>query len=237
MQNYIKQNQENCKDMLQKFFTSEDKSMEQEYITWETELYSGDRLTIISSTRVCESCEWVSVDVWFEPRYQGPGFEKFEMKGGAGAGNYKLEELKEKTLPELLGLLREQFEKVKKAAESAEKEGGFHISDIQENMKMISRAISENTNFDPESRAEAKSQLISAIDSIMSQYKTEKSTQKELRYEKRLVEDFVDNTNKNAGRFLKRNAQLTRDALRGNAGLRLAGMKTARTQLMMILIL
>lgn len=223
MQNYIKQNQENCKDMLQKFFTSEDKSMEQEYITWETELYSGDRLTIISSTRVCESCEWVSVDVWFEPRYQGPGFEKFEMKGGAGAGNYKLEELKEKTLPELLGLLREQFEKAKKAAESAEKEGGFHISDIQENMKMISRAISENTNFDPESRAEAKSQLISAIDSIMSQYKTEKSTQKELRYEKRLVEDFVDNTNKKCRQVLEEECAIDEGCIEGECRIAIGG--------------
>ncbi|MFA5887554.1 MAG: hypothetical protein WC852_02495 [Candidatus Nanoarchaeia archaeon] len=194
MQNYIKQNQENCKDMLQKFFTSEDKAMEQEYITWESELYSGDRLTIISSTRVCDSCEWVSVDVWFEPRYEGPGFEKFEVKGGAGGGNFKIEDLKEKPRAELFGLLREEFAKAKNAAESAEKQGGFHISDIQENIKLISRAISETTNMDPSDREEAKKELISTIDSIMSQYKTEKSTQKELRYEKRLVEDFVDKT-------------------------------------------
>ena len=88
---------------------------------------------------------------------------------------------------------------------------------------MISRAISENTNFDPESRAEAKSQLISAIDSIMSQYKTEKSTQKELRYEKRLVEDFVDNTNKKCRQVLEEECAIDEGCIEGECRIAIGG--------------
>ncbi|MBU2638289.1 MAG: hypothetical protein KJ955_04915 [Nanoarchaeota archaeon] len=228
MQHYIQQNKENCRDMLQKFFSSDDRSMEQEFISWEAEIYSGDRLTIIASTKLCDSCEWVWADTWFEPRYEGPWFEKFEVRRGAGAGNYKLDDLRQKTMEELLGLLRDQFDKAKKAADSAEKEGGFHIEDIEANIRLLNRAISEVANQNPSLKEQKKEEYIVAIDSIMSHYKTEKLMQKELRYERRLVEDFIDKTNKQCRQVQEEECAIDEGCIDGECRIAIGGDEDCR---------
>ncbi|MFH1637190.1 MAG: hypothetical protein ABIB71_02070 [Candidatus Woesearchaeota archaeon] len=195
LQQYMEQNRENCNLMLSKFFSSSDKSMEQEMIKWETVLYEGERFTLIAMTQLCENCEWTWANTWLEPRYDGPGFKGFE--GGKGEADYDREELKEKEIPELLSMLKEELEKARKAAANSDDGRNFNPQAHMGNFDAIYEALSQNYNWDERSREENRQKYISAIDNILSGYgKNEKMKIRELRYERRLVEDMIEKNDK-----------------------------------------
>lgn len=223
VQGYIEQNKENCQLMLEKFFSSDDKSEEQEKLVWESEIYSGENFMLIARTTLCESCEWVWADTWFEPRFEGPGFKMLDFSGSGGS-SYDFESIKDKDDAELLSMLKQEIEKARQAAEAFDNgRGEFNMGSISSNVQMIHRAMSEKANWNEKTRQENKQKYISNIDSLLSAFKTEKSQVKELRYEKRIVQSFVEEKNKHCRQVQEEECAMDEGCIDGECRIAIGG--------------
>ncbi|MBU2589413.1 MAG: hypothetical protein KKB39_01480 [Nanoarchaeota archaeon] len=191
VQAYLEQNKENCEVMLKRIFGNADKTEDQEFITWETELYSGDSFTLLVTTRMCDSCEWVWADTRMEPRFNGPFFENMKSDFKYDESDY--EQFKNKDVQELLSMLKKEFLNAKQAAENFEKtKSNFNLGQFSSRIQMIQRALSEYYNWDYNHREENKKEYLNAMDNILNEVGDSKRTRvKELRYENRLVEDTI----------------------------------------------
>jgi hypothetical protein len=86
MRNYIQQNVEHCIEILQDFFSPDERLPEQKIVQWNVLLYKGENIDLVANIDMCDECEWhwVNIDIRPEgrgPRRMGPGgmMEKKEM--------------------------------------------------------------------------------------------------------------------------------------------------------------
>ncbi|MFH1065137.1 MAG: hypothetical protein V1734_01375 [Nanoarchaeota archaeon] len=223
VQSYIEQNRENCQLMLEKFFSSDDKSEEQTKLVWESEIYSGEQFMLFARTTLCESCEWVWADTWFEPRMEGPGFKMPDFSK-EGSSSYDFESLKDKDDAELLSMLKQEIEKARQAAEAFDNgRGSLDIGGISSNVQMLHKAMSEKANWNEKTRQESKQKYISNLDSLLSVFKTEKSQVKELRYEKRIVENFVEQKDKHCRQVQEEECAIDEGCINGECRIAIGG--------------
>ena len=74
LRSYVQENMEQCTDIMEGFFTPEEKLPNQKTMTWRFSLYKGSDFDVIAQTDMCEECEWHHLSIWFSVEGRGPMF-------------------------------------------------------------------------------------------------------------------------------------------------------------------
>jgi len=84
-ENYFRQNQGKCEDLMMSIFGSENQREIQKILLNEINFYDGDNFEAIIRLEMCDDCEWnwINLDMWLEGR--GPGFRPPEKVGDPDA--------------------------------------------------------------------------------------------------------------------------------------------------------
>ena len=81
-ENYFRQNQGKCEDLMKAIFGSENQRQTQKLLVQEIDFYEGDKFEVIARLEMCDDCEWnwINLDLWLEGRGFGIKIEEGDLK-------------------------------------------------------------------------------------------------------------------------------------------------------------
>ena len=137
-ESYIKQNQDQCIDLMKSVFGSENQRSDEKLIVKEVIFYQGENFDAIARLEMCDDCEWnwIGLNFWIESR----GFNMQEDQGGFDSSpdeyrNLEFSDFEEK--------IRDSIEEYKNALESKDWKGA---SKINQKIWALSDAWNQKSN-------------------------------------------------------------------------------------------
>ncbi len=87
--NNFEEGRNNCAELMNSIFGSENKRQVQKIYSQEIDFFEGENFEVIARLEMCDDCEWnwVNLDMWLEGR--GPGFKQLEESKNEQIDDYK----------------------------------------------------------------------------------------------------------------------------------------------------
>jgi len=198
LQGYLKQNTDDCKDIMGEFFDSSDKQEQQNKVRFMVIAYEGKNLLLRINAEACESCEWPHVNMWFDIDVFGPGFKHEDMKGGS---EIDIKSLKEQSIEELNKELEDTVRKLINLVKASDNAGkftnpemiGYYRVMLQKINQVLDERYYENKRF----RQENYEKRLGLLTDLLGSYgEVEQEVLEENRWENRLAEDVEVISNK-----------------------------------------
>ncbi|MBW2974080.1 hypothetical protein KY366_00020, partial [Candidatus Woesearchaeota archaeon] len=195
---YLEQNNDDCKDIMKEFFSSEHKQEQQKKVRLTVDAYEGKNLILRINVEACESCEWPHVNMWFDIDTMGR-FKRDGLNALKGQDKHELSE--EQTIEELQAELEDTIEGLIGLVEESDKAGEFRnperISSSRAALEKINMLLDEKYYGDVRDKSEGYEKRLSFLTGLLGRYgQVQKEAFTEIRYENRLVEEFEEISNK-----------------------------------------
>lgn len=195
---YVK-NENMCEEVLEEIFSSSEKKAEQARTRYVANLYEGKNIILKFDIHTCSDCEWPWVNTWFEPEifdYKMMGEIDRSWKGGKDFdyekyGDWEIDDLER----EFGKILSEIVDKAKDFDRSNNPNSLKNLGNYRAEMEAINKALDEKYYgmVPDEKREEKYSERLSGLENIVEKYgDLEKISLKEVRYEKRIVENTIE---------------------------------------------
>lgn len=204
LQGYLEQNRENCKYIIEQFFGEDEKVAEQERIRWGVPLYKGDKIELMLEINMCDGCEWPWIDFWFDLRSVSHVL-KFK-DDNAELKKLDRKQYEEMSIDELNGKIGDIINEIVSAAKEYDKaeSGDFpaKLGAARAEIQLMNNVLDSKYYDNEGARQENFEKRKTAVREMLSQYEEpEIEPIKEIRYERKLVEDKVENTFKQCRNF------------------------------------